>query len=70
MALLVSGVFLLIDLAFFGANLLKIREGGWIPLLLGVLIFVVMTTWHRGIEAIRRSSLQTAGNAPRISSRN
>src|SRR6201996_5482445 len=37
-ALLLSGVFLLIDLAFFGANLMKIREGGWIPLTLGVLI--------------------------------
>jgi KUP system potassium uptake protein len=57
-ALLVSGGFLLIDLAFFGANLLKIREGGWIPLLLGVLIFIVMTTWHHGIEAVRRSAAQ------------
>jgi KUP system potassium uptake protein len=57
-ALTVSGVFLLVDLAFFGANLLKIRQGGWIPLLLGVLIFLLMTTWHRGIEAVRRSSTQ------------
>ena len=57
-ALLVSGVFLLIDLAFFGANLLKIREGGWIPLLLGALIFLVMTTWRRGIDAIRRIQSQ------------
>ena len=58
-ALLASGVFLLIDLSFFGANLLKIREGGWIPLMLGVLIFLVMTTWRRGIEAIGRSLQQT-----------
>lgn len=58
-ALAVSGIFLLFDLAFFGANLLKIREGGWIPLLLGVLIFLVMTTWRRGIEAMRRSVAQT-----------
>ncbi|WP_158928987.1 KUP/HAK/KT family potassium transporter [Acidisphaera sp. S103] len=54
----VSLLFLLIDLAFFGANLLKIREGGWIPLLLGVLILIVMTTWRRGIEATRRSLVQ------------
>ena len=54
----VSFLFLLIDLAFFGANLLKISEGGWIPLLLGALIFVVMTTWRRGIEAARRSLAQ------------
>jgi KUP system potassium uptake protein len=54
----VSSVFLLVDLAFFGANLLKIKEGGWIPLLLAGLIFLLMTTWHRGIEAIRRSLTQ------------
>jgi KUP system potassium uptake protein len=57
-ALLVSGAFLLADLAFFGANLLKIGQGGWIPLTLGVMIFLVMTTWHRGIEAIGRSQAQ------------
>ena len=57
-ALLVSGLFLLVDLAFFSANLLKIREGGWIPLLLGALIFIVMNTWHQGIEAVRRSVAQ------------
>ncbi len=57
-ALAVSGGFLLIDLAFFGANLLKIRDGGWVPLLLGLLVFLVMTTWHRGIEAVRQSLVQ------------
>ena len=57
-ALLVSGFFLLIDWAFFAANLLKVREGGWIPLLLGALIFMVMTTWHRGIEAASRTLAQ------------
>ena len=57
-ALTVSLVFLLIDLAFFGANLLKIREGGWIPLTLAVLIFLVMTTWRRGVDAIGRSQIQ------------
>jgi len=57
-AAIVSGVFLVIDLGFFGANLLKIGQGGWIPLLFGALIFVVMTTWRRGIEAIRRKQSQ------------
>jgi KUP system potassium uptake protein len=57
-ALLVSLVFLLVDLAFFGANLMKIHEGGWIPLLLGGLVFLLMTTWRRGIEAIRRTMTQ------------
>lgn len=52
-ALSVCALFLLIDLAFFAANLLKIREGGWLPLLLGAAILTVMMTWHRGIVALR-----------------
>ncbi|WP_319796432.1 potassium transporter Kup [Acidisoma cellulosilyticum] len=49
----VSGVFLLVDLGFFTANLLKIAEGGWIPLVLGAAIFIAMRTWRRGIQAMR-----------------
>ena len=45
--LLVS-LFLIVDLAFFSANLLKILDGGWFPILIGAIIFVVMTTWRRG----------------------
>jgi len=40
--------FLLIDLIFLGANMLKIHEGGWMPLALGGLIMLVMYTWRRG----------------------
>jgi KUP system potassium uptake protein len=54
----VSGTFLLIDLAFFGANLLKIEEGGWIPLVMGALIFAVMTSWRRGVDALRLKQTQ------------
>jgi KUP system potassium uptake protein len=46
--LLVIVPFLLIDLTFLGANLLKVFEGGWIPLALGALVMVVMYTWRRG----------------------
>jgi len=53
LALLTSCAFLFADSAFFVANLLKVAEGGWIPLTLGVLLFVVMTTWRAGIEAVR-----------------
>lgn len=42
------GIFLTIDLAFFSANLLKIMDGGWFPLLIGIVIFTVMATWKRG----------------------
>ena len=61
-ALLLSGAFVLIDLTFFAANLLKLREGGWIPLLFGGLIFTAMTTWRRGIEAVHRNLVQGAEN--------
>ena len=40
--------FLTFDLAFFGANLPKVVDGGWFPLVVGVVVFVVMTTWKRG----------------------
>ena len=50
----VSGVFLVVDVAFFAANLLKIGQGGWVPLVLGGLIFTLMLTWRAGIEAVRR----------------
>jgi KUP system potassium uptake protein len=47
-AIAVIAPFLLIDLTFLAANLLKVMDGGWIPLMLGALIMVVMYTWRRG----------------------
>ena len=44
----VTGLFLIIDLAFFGANALKIAHGGWLPLVIGGLLFTLMTTWKTG----------------------
>lgn len=46
--------FLVIDLTFCGANMLKIRTGGWIPLLIAVVLYIVMTTWEKGREIIRK----------------
>ena len=48
----VTGILLAIDLAFFSANLLKILDGGWIPLTFGALLFTIMTTWRYGVEAM------------------
>ena len=48
----VTGVFLAVDVAFFGANALKITHGGWLPLVIGGLLFVLMTTWKRGRELV------------------
>jgi KUP system potassium uptake protein len=44
----IMAVFLAVDLAFFSANVVKIPAGGWFPLVVGAIIFVVMTTWRRG----------------------
>lgn len=50
-AALAAGVlFLAVDLAFLGANLAKVDQGGWFPLLIGLLGLVVFTTWSRGQE--------------------
>jgi KUP system potassium uptake protein len=41
-------IFLTMDLAFFFANILKIPDGGWFPILIGLLLFILMTTWKKG----------------------
>ncbi len=46
----VIGSFLVVDLTFFGANITKIPAGGWFPLVIGVVGFVIMATWKRGRE--------------------
>ena len=51
----VFSVFMTVDIAFFAANTLKIAEGGWIPLVVGGLLFTVMTTWRAGMDAIHRT---------------
>jgi KUP system potassium uptake protein len=52
LCLFATGFFFLIDVTFFSAALLKIFEGGWFPLLLGITMFTVMTTWRRGREVM------------------
>jgi KUP system potassium uptake protein len=52
-ALTVSAIFIVIDFALFAANLVKIAQGGWVPLGFGLLVFSVMTIWHYGTEAVR-----------------
>ena len=44
--------FIIIDLAFFGSNLLKVTHGGWVPLLIGGCLLVVMLTWRRGAKIL------------------
>ena len=56
----IVGVFLAIDLAFLGANLFKIPNGGWFPLVAGLAIFTVMTTWKSGRRAVASLLLSSA----------
>jgi KUP system potassium uptake protein len=59
-----TGFFIMVDVAFFSSALLKVAEGGWFPLALGAVVFIVMTTWRRGrvlaIAAQRRTSIPLA----------
>lgn len=47
-AVLVAAFFLIIDVSFFGANAMKIPQGGWFPLVIGVAVFTLLSTWKRG----------------------
>ena len=46
------GAFLVVDLAYLGANLVKIPDGGWFPLGIGLAFFVLLTTWKRGRQLL------------------
>ncbi|NKJ21464.1 potassium transporter Kup [Dyella sp. SG609] len=60
LTVILAGVLLLtIDLSFLSANVIKIEYGGWFPLVLGVAVFVVMTTWRRGRELVVREIKQS-----------
>ncbi|HTB86302.1 MAG TPA: KUP/HAK/KT family potassium transporter, partial [Steroidobacteraceae bacterium] len=65
-ALPVAGVFIVVDMSFFAANLLKIAEGGWLPLTFAAILFVVMITWRRGVEAIRNTLVQAPQSAEKF----
>ena len=49
---LVAGSLLAVDIAFFAANAIKIPEGGWFPLAMGLVSFTVLTTWRRGRKLV------------------
>ena len=45
---LLLAVFFLVDIAYFGANLTKVPQGGWVPLFMGLIAFTLLTTWAKG----------------------
>src|SRR3546814_267783 len=56
-------VFFIVDFSYFGANLTKVPEGGWFPLLVGFVAFTMLTTWAKGrklmIERMREAAMPT-----------
>ncbi|RPI69368.1 MAG: potassium transporter Kup [Ignavibacteriae bacterium] len=54
-SLVLTVIFLVVDFAFWGANALKIPEGGWVPLVLGGLIFLIIMTWRTGRRLLREA---------------
>jgi KUP system potassium uptake protein len=62
LVLTLTTIFLLIDMVFFSANLIKFFQGGYVPLLIAAVIFTCMTTWRRGrqilAERLRQTSLR------------
>src|SRR5687767_12133991 len=52
LCLFATGFFFAIDIAFFGAAMLKVPNGGWFPLAIGIGMFIIMTTWRRGREVM------------------
>ena len=54
---LTAGPLLVVDLTFFSANLLKVADGGWLPLTFGAVVFIIMLTWRWGIGAVHAAIL-------------
>jgi KUP system potassium uptake protein len=52
LVVLVFGFFFAVDFAFFTSNLLKVPEGGWVPLTLGAVLILMMTSWRKGRDLL------------------
>jgi KUP system potassium uptake protein len=74
LALTATAVFLLIDFAFFSANVVKIGQGGYVPLLIGAAMFTFMSTWRKGrqilADRLRSSSVRLTDFLEQIRSAN
>jgi len=56
----VISVFFIVDGAFFTANLMKVPQGGWFPLLVGAVAFTMLTTWAKGRKLMRERMIEAA----------
>jgi KUP system potassium uptake protein len=53
-AVAVTVLFLFVDLSFFGANMVKVLQGGWFPLVVGAFVYLLMSTWSRGRDVLAK----------------
>src|SRR3981189_3477002 len=65
----VAGSFLIVDTAFFTANLTKIGEGGYVPVILAVCVYSIMWIWHRGAAAVSLRMHQALSPRPAFKAR-
>jgi len=54
----IISVFMFVDTAFLAANILKIVDGGWFPLVLGTFCFMLLMTWYKGRQLLRERAMQ------------
>ena len=59
-----GGFLLAIDLLFFASNLTKLLHGAWLPLLIGIITFTILTTWQRGRELVTEQRIHDEGPLP------
>lgn len=63
-ALPLLAIFFIVDIAYFGANLIKVPDGGWVPLIFGLIIFTLLTTWSRGRKLMQQEMAESAMPIP------
>src|SRR5262249_52407631 len=73
LSLAVAGLFVIVDLAFVTANMMKLFEGGWVPLVVGAVLFSLMWTWRQGrialVEKLERDTLPLKGFITQVHSK-
>jgi KUP system potassium uptake protein len=60
--MLVAVAFGLVELTFFAANITKILHGGWLPVLIAIVVFTLMSTWHRGRDIVTANRVKKEGS--------
>jgi KUP system potassium uptake protein len=57
-------VFFIVDFSFWTANLIKVKDGGWYPMMLGAICFVMLTTWYKGRKLLRERVVHDSIHLP------